>query len=259
MNRVYWRDLIASFPHAFLKSVKQHGAKGAYLAISVFVLRRLWWPVQIHPMLHLTNWREAANYLDNFVQGELRHPEVEKLLRSTDDGEVIEVGVNVGITSRWWLTLNPALHVIGIDMMQEALDYTGRCISALNQGSHWHPVTGAVGDAEGQMTVSFDDPLEGTNSLDNHQGGIQRTVEINTLDAYLQRAPMKKPLLLKLDIEGHAAPALRGASSLLQIVRWVVVEIHHDEELAQSADLLTRHGFGLRHFHGRTMWWMRQD
>lgn len=258
MNRAYWRDLFASFPQAFLRSLSQHGVKGACLAISVFVFRRLWWPVQIHPMLRLTNWREAANYLDNFILRELRHPEVEKMLRSTD-GEVIEVGVNVGITSRWWLTLNPALHVIGIDMMQEALDYTGRCISALNQGSHWHPVIGAVGDAEGQMTVRFDDPMEGTNSLDNRQGGIQRTVELNTLDAYLQRAPMKQPLLLKLDIEGHAAPALRGATGLLQTVRWVVVEIHHEEELAQSSDLLTRHGFGLRHFHGRTMWWMRLD
>ncbi|MEN3940941.1 FkbM family methyltransferase [Prosthecobacter sp. SYSU 5D2] len=210
-------------------------------------------------MLCLTNWREGVNYLDNFILGELRHPEVEKMLRSADAGEVIEVGVNVGITSRWWLTLNPDLHVIGIDMMQEALDYTGRCMSVLNLGSHWYPVLGAVGDAEGRMTVRFDDPMEGTNSLDNPMGGIQRTVEINTLDAYLQRAPMKKPLLLKLDIEGHASPALRGASSLLQTVRWVVVEIHHDEELAQSAELLTRQGFGLRHFYGRTMWWMRLD
>ncbi|MCW0216873.1 MAG: FkbM family methyltransferase, partial [Prosthecobacter sp.] len=79
-----------------------------------------------------------------------------------------------------------------------------------------------------------------------------------TLDAYVKRAPKLNPLLLKLDIEGYAAAALRGAENLLQEVPWVVVETHHPEELVQSATILTQHGFGLRHFHGRTMWWARQ-
>ncbi|WP_208300307.1 FkbM family methyltransferase [Prosthecobacter fusiformis] len=245
-------------PYALLSGLRQHGWKGGYLALAVFVFKRLWMPMEILPGIRLTNWREAANYLDNFVLNELRQPEVEKLIRETE-GEVIEAGVNVGITTRWWLALNPAVHVIGLDMMQESLDYTGKCIGALNQSSRWHPVVGAVGDSAGQMTVTFDDPLEGTNSLDNLQGGIQRTVEVNTVDAYLQRAPLRRPLLFKLDIEGHAAAALRGASRLLQTVRWVVVEIHHEEELSQSAALLTEKGFGLRHFHGRTMWWARLD
>lgn len=256
MDRAYWRSLFATMPHALLSSLRQHGLKGAYLALAVFVFRRLWFPVQMGTVIRLTNWREAANYMDNFILGELRHPEVEKWVQS-QPGVVIEVGVNVGITSRWWLAQNPALQVIGVDMMQEALDYTGRCVGELNQASRWHPVVGAVGEVAGSMEVVFDDPLEGTNSLDNAQGGNRRTVEVNTLDAYLQRAPQLPPLLLKIDIEGYGAAALRGASMLLQTVRWVVVETHHAEELSQSAELLTKSGFGLRHFHGRTMWWSR--
>lgn len=256
MDRAYWRTLFATMPYAMLSGLRQHGWKGVWLALSVYLFRRLWVPVQISPMIRLTNWREAANYLDNFVLGELRHPGVETWIRE-NAGEVIEVGVNVGITSRWWLTLNPEVRVIGLDMMQEALDYTGRCVGTLNQSSRWSPIVGAVGDAEGSMTVSFDDPLEGTNSLDKVAGGIQRTVEINTLDTYLKRVPMKRPLLLKIDIEGHGAAALRGAAELLQKVPWVVIEIHHPDELAQASDILTRHGLGLRHFQGRTLWWAR--
>lgn len=258
MDKTYWRNLIQSWPPALWASTRQLGWKGGYLALAVFVFRRLWLPLQVSPMIRLTSWREAANYLDNFILGELRLPEVEKWIRETE-GDIIEVGVNVGITTRWWLEQNAEVHVIGIDMMREALDYTGRVVGALNQGNRWHPVVGAVADHEGSLTVSFDDPLEGTNSLNALHGTQQREVEVNTLDGYLRRAPLRRPLLLKLDIEGHAAAALRGAGKLLQSVRWVVVEIHHREELAQSADILSQHGYGLKHFQGRTMWWARSE
>ncbi|MEZ5384997.1 MAG: FkbM family methyltransferase [Prosthecobacter sp.] len=258
LSRAYWRDLATAFPKAALASCKDLGAPGLYLATCVFVLRRLPWPLQPHPLIRLTNWNEATNYLDNFILGELRLDEPEQLLAQSE-GEVIEVGVNVGITTRWWLTLNPALSVIGVDMMREALDFTTRRVSELGHQARWQGVEGAVGDAEGRMTIHFDDPLEGTNSVDHVGGSQQREVEVNTLDAYLSRATMNHPILMKVDIEGHAAAALRGASSVLQRLRWVVVETHDPEELAQSAALLTDAGFLLRHFHGRTMWWKKRE
>lgn len=259
MDRAYWRSLFATFPYALMRSVKQYRLKGLWLAVCVFVFKRLWLPMQMGPVIRLTNWREAANYMDNFILGELRHAGLEKMLHELKaPAAVVEVGVNVGITTRWWLDQNPALQVIGVDMMQEALDYTTHSLQELNLASRWHPVAGAVGDAAGQMEVVFDDPLEGTNSLDNGLGGQRRQVEINTLDAYLARAPEMRPVLLKLDIEGHAAAALRGAGRLLVNVPWVVVETHHEDELTQCASLLTRAGFTLCHFHGRTMWWRRE-
>lgn len=258
LSRAYWRDIVTALPKAALASCKLLGAPGLYLALCVFVLRRLPWSLQPHPLIRLTNWKEAANYLDNFILRELRLDAVESLLAQSD-GEVIEVGVNVGITTRWWLTLNPAVSVIGIDMMHEALDFTTQRISELGHQARWQAVTGAVGDTEGKMTITFDDPLEGTNSVNQVGGKQQREVEVNTLDAYLSRVEMKNPVLMKLDIEGHAAPVLRGAASVLQRLRWVVVETHDPAELAQSAALLTDAGFLLRHFHGRTMWWAKRE
>jgi FkbM family methyltransferase len=258
LSRIYWRDIVTAFPKAALASCKRLGAPGLYLALCVYVLRRLPWPLHPHPLIRLTNWKEAANYLDNFILCELRLDAVESLLTQSA-GEVIEVGVNVGITSRWWLTLNPTVSVIGIDMMQEALEYTTQRISELGHQARWQAVTGAVGDAEGRMTITFDDPLEGTNSVNQVGGRQQREVEVNTLDAYLSRVTLKNPVLMKLDIEGHAAAALRGASGVLARLRWVVVETHDPAELAQSATLLTDAGFILRHFHGRTMWWAKRE
>lgn len=258
MNRAYFRNLLTEMPRAALMAWHAHGVSGLWLTFCVFALRGMPWPLRLHPGLPLTNWHEAVNYLDNFVQRELRLEAVEAMLHQ-QSGDVIEVGVNVGITTRWWLTLNPALRVTGIDMIQEALDYTTQRLNEQGDGQRWKAIVGAVGDAAGSLAVRFDDPLEGTNSLDNACGAQTRRVEVNTIDAYLQRTSLTQPLLLKLDIEGHAGAALSGASALLKTVLWVVIEIHHTEELSRCADTLVSHGFRLRHFQGRTMWWSHSD
>jgi FkbM family methyltransferase len=256
MNQAYWRSLALYLPQTIIAGRRKLGLRGIWLALCTFVFKRMPFPVQVHPMICLTKWHEAINYVDNFILGELEIEEVEKLLRGTS-GQVIEVGVNIGVTTRWWLSLNAELDVIGIDMIKEALDTTTEHLKQLKQAHRWQAVLGAVGDATGSIDICFDDPLEGTNSLDKTAGSQSRQIEINTLDTYLSRARVTTPLLLKLDIEGHAAAALRGGSGLLSRVRWVVIETHHPEELTQCADLLVQHGFHLRHFHGRTMGWRR--
>jgi FkbM family methyltransferase len=252
----YLRNLLTVFPQAFIAGIKQMGIKGAWLAVCVFVLKAIPFPVQVANGLRLVSWHEAVNYVDNFIMGELRHPEVEAALAG-GDGEVVEVGVNVGITARWWLASGERVRVVGVDMMSEALDYTRARLAENGAAERGAFVTGAVGNAAGSMEVAFDDPLEGTNNLDASTGTMKRTVQINTLDAWLERVSLKNPLLLKLDIEGHAGAALEGARGLLSRVPWVVIETHHPEELSSCARQLTAHGFSLRHFHGRTMWWSR--
>ncbi|MES2595844.1 MAG: FkbM family methyltransferase [Verrucomicrobiota bacterium] len=256
MNRAYWRVLVVYLPQALVAGRKKLGWRGVWLALCTFLFRGMPFPVRVQPHMHLSRWHEAVNYMDNFILGELEVEEIEAMLRTTP-GQVIEVGVNIGVTTRWWLGLNPQVEVVGVDMIQEALDTTTRHLEAVKMAGRWQAVLGAVGDAPGSMEIHFDDPLEGTNSLDKASGSQARTIEVNTLDAYLERARLHQPLLLKLDIEGHAAAALRGAARILSQVRWVVIETHHRDELCQCADLLTQHGYHLRHFHGRTMAWRR--
>lgn len=232
------------------------GIKGAWLAVCVFVLKAMPFPVQAAAGLRLVNWHEAVNYVDNFIMGELRHPEVEAAL-AKGDGEVVEVGVNVGITARWWLAQGDRVRVVGVDMMSEALDYTRARLAENGAAARGTFVSGAVGSSAGSMEVAFDDPLEGTNNLDANTGTKKRVVTINTLDAWLAGVSVNNPLLLKLDIEGHAGAALEGAHGLLSRVPWVVIETHHPEELSSCARQLSGHGFSLKHFHGRTMWWSR--
>lgn len=253
----YLRNLITVFPQAFISGRRELGLKGAWLACCVFVWRKVPFPLHIAPGITLVNWHEAVNYVDNFIMGELRQPDVEKML-ATETGDVVEVGVNVGITARWWLAAGKNIRVTGVDMMSEALDYTRERLRENGLESRGTFITGAVGSAPGSMEVRFDDPLEGTNRLDSTGGAQTRALPVNTLDHWLQSAALQNPLLLKLDIEGFAGEALKGARDILSHVRWVVIETHHPEELASCSDQLATSGFHLRHFHGRTMWWARQ-
>jgi FkbM family methyltransferase len=258
MDMQYWRLLITEMPKALVVASKRFGWKGAYLVGCAFIFKRVPFAVKLHPFIEIKAWHEAVNYVDNFILDELRIPELEEHLKSSQ-GEVIEVGVNIGITSRWWLTLNPDIRVIGIDMMQEALDFTKNRIAELGQAHRWQSVVGAVGDHTGTNVMKFNDPLEGTNSLNTEEGSQERPIETNTLDTYLKRAKWQNPLLLKIDIEGHAAAALRGAAELLKQVHWVVIETHHRNELVESADLLTASAYHLFHIHGRTMTWVKKE
>ena len=252
----YLRNLLTAFPQAFISGRRELGLKGAWLACCVFVWRKVPFPLRIRDGITVVSWHEAVNHVDNFILGELRQPDVEKMLER-ESGEVVEVGVNVGITARWWLASGKGVRVVGVDMMSEALDYTRERLKEIGQESRGTFIAGAVGSQPGTMEVSFDDPLEGTNRLDATVGSRTRVLQVNTLDHWLQSAALQRPLLLKLDIEGFAGEALKGARDILSRVRWVVIETHHPEELASCSDQLASSCFHLRHFHGRTMWWAR--
>jgi FkbM family methyltransferase len=174
------------------------------------------------------------------------------------EGWVVDVGVNIGVTCRWWLSLSSNLDVIGIDMFREALDFTSERVARVGQHDRWHPLCTAVGAADGVAEVRFDNPLEGTSRLDSPTGEMSRKMRMQSLDATIAGLAPERIGLLKLDIEGSAGDALRGASETLGKCDYVVVETHSDEETRTSSQSLTRAGFQLFRCHGRTMWWHRQ-
>lgn len=253
----YLRNLFCAFPDAMIEGVKKAGWRGGYLVLCVYGLRRLPAPVRLSPTITIRTLQEAGNYLDNFIQGELRHPEVELLLAQIG-GHVVELGVNVGITARWWLSLGPAVSLTGIDMIAESLDYTRQRLAGARLEKRAEFITGAVGAREGEVDITFDDPLEGTNSVSSAAGSQKRRVRVETVDHWLGH-DQRAVALLKIDIEGQGGEALRGATQTLKRTRWVVVETHDQDELETSARMLTTAGFLLSAFHGRTMWWRKVD
>jgi FkbM family methyltransferase len=253
----YLRALVEEFPHAAAESYHVLGWRGVYLATCAFVFRFQPFPISILGLGKIHSRGEAINFIDNFGLGELRSEEVENHLRASTGSWVVDVGVNVGVTCRWWLALAD-VQVIGIDMFQEALDFTTDRITANGARARWHPLTGAVGDSQSVVELRFSDPLEGTSRLDSATGSQLRKIRVQTLDAMLAPFGLRKIALLKIDIEGSAGRALLGAHETLARCDYVSVETHSDEETRTSSKALIAAGFDMFHCRGRTMWWQRQ-
>jgi len=256
----YLRSLVEQYPNAAAESYHVFGWRGAYLATCAFVFHRQPFATSLPGFGKVHSRAEAINLIDNFSWRELRSDEVENHLRALPHAWVVDVGVNVGVTCRWWLSVADSVDVVGIDMFQEALDFTTQSVTELGQLQRWHPVCAAVGDRDGGTAqLRFRDPLEGTSSLDSVNGDRSRTVPLRTLDALLAPLVPGRIGLLKLDIEGSAGGALAGAAETLRRCDYVVVETHSDEETKKASSSLIASGFQLFRCYGRTMWWSRES
>jgi FkbM family methyltransferase len=253
----YLRSLVEEFPHAAAESYHVFGWRGVYLATCAFVFRYQPFATSLPGFGKVHSRAEAINLIDNFSWCELRSEAVENHLRSLPNVWVVDVGVNVGVTCRWWLSLGSDVEVIGVDMFQEALDFAKQKIGGIGQLQRWHPICGAVGDRDGTVELRFSDPLEGTSRLESASGDQSRKVRLQTLDALLDPIAPDRIGLLKLDIEGSAGRALVGATKTLRKCDYVVVETHSDGETKTASSALIAAGFQLFRCHGRTMWWCR--
>ena len=74
--------------------------------------------------------------------------------------------------------------------------------------------------------------------LTNTQQSIQSSYEVSvsTLDDFIASAIIEKIDILKIDVEGHEADVLQGATQLLteKLVRFIQLERHYDDQYALS-------------------------
>ena len=210
----------------------------------------------------ISTYHEILNLHDNFAVGELRDEKVEGYLRNETAPLVIDCGVNVGITVRWWLhgIANAALKVVGVDMMEEAHQFTIDALKTSGTNSdRYRDCCAALWKTSGEkFSVSLDDPLFGENSLyPNKATGKKREVFSKTLDDLFSENMPSKVSLLKIDLEGAGSAALEGAEKILQVTKHLVFEIHGEKECKSSTKLLSNHGFYLRKISNRHLWWER--
>ena len=198
---------------------------------------------------------ELFSIRDNILQGTLRDRGIEGNIRKEKEPLIIDCGINVGMTVRWWFYLNGQATVYGIDMMQEAIDFT---LAALPERfkARFVPITAVLGPETGRMVeLSYDDPLFGANNAKISSGCAEnRRVKSMTLDDCLNNSRIGAIDLLKVDIEDTAAQMFRGATKTLSIVKNIVLEIHSEKEREDSLSLLREKSFSIRRSYKRHVW-----
>ena len=252
---IYVREILVSLPLALIKGWRHFGWRGAWLAWCDLVFTGLPAPVAVPGFGPLIRRNEARSLMDNFCLGELRCAEVEQALREHPAPVILDLGVNLGMSVRWWFHLNPRARVTGLEMMQESLDYTTQRLVLCHPAAAWRPVCCAVAvkDAE-PVEICFTDPLEGTTSVATAGGEQRRRVQVRCLDSLITEAEV---LLIKCDIEGFGGHALAGGREVLKRTRFVVTETHGAEETALMGRVLFESGFVPFRLSSRSLWWRR--
>lgn len=218
-------------------------------------------PVKVRIFGNIRTLHEIRNIFDNFGKSsQIRDRYIESYLAGRKDPVIIDCGVNVGVTARWWLHLNGNSTVFGVDMIKECHDFTADAVISAGYGAgRYAPVTAALWSEDGKrFTVAGHDPLCGDHSFDwPGSGENARTFVTKRLDTVFGPDVVGHVDLIKIDLEGAGGSALLGGPELLKRTRNVVMEVHNEKEALPAKKALKESGFVLRRTNGRHLWWIR--
>ena len=157
-------------------------------------------------------------------------------------GVYVDVGANVGNHAVFFAAFCPSTLVVCVEPVVELLPYL---VENMRTNTRCHPymvVPFAVSDGCGNGSIQYGrTPDLGGGELNRSTGaGI-----VQTLDALT--AGLGKIALLKLDVENHEFPAIRGAKKLLSDPARrpdvVVVEAWCADALRTNTEALRKHGY----------------
>lgn len=245
-----------------IRIIKLLGISGIYLD---FCRRLKICPVQVKVPIFgkLRTFHEVRNIFDNFGSaGQLRDETIERYLSKKSSPCVVDCGVNVGITARWWFHLNPQSTVFGIDMIKEAQEFTVETIKSMGIApDRYRPIVAALWSENGKrFKIGIGDPLCGDYGfyrLDKEKS--ERAFVTRTLDTIFNSEKIGDVDLLKIDLEGAGGEVLKGAAELLKKTKHIFFETHFEEESKLAGSILTSNKFLLRKTANRQQWWEKYE
>jgi len=238
----------------FIKFGKAFGLKHLfYFNFKKWTLYKL--PFSLPLFGTISHEQELLGIRDNILHGSLRDRKMERHIRKSKEPLIVDCGVNVGVTARWWFHLNPHTTVYGIDVMQEANDFTMKALPVRFK-TRFVPITAALASTTGPIVeLNYNDPLFGGNSIDaKGKYSKKRQVHSMTLDDCLHNYCIETIDLLKVDIEDSAARMFQGAMQTLPKVKNILLEIHSEKERENCVHLLRENGFRIRRAYKRHIW-----
>jgi FkbM family methyltransferase len=143
---------------------------------------------------------------------------------------VIDVGAHAG-------EFSSAIHAVLPNARIYAFEPLPDCCATLRRKANGNLTLFqvAIGDRNDEMTFWRNDSSKSSSLLpmsDIHKFAFPWTsrasptgVEVRTLDSYLPEISLRRKVLLKLDIEGYEAHAIRGAAQLLKSIDYVLLEV----------------------------------
>jgi FkbM family methyltransferase len=178
--------------------------------------------------------RRVINYLLGFAGLEVsRKHAPDTLLRSAGLGTIIDGGANDGGFARQARAISPDATIHSFEPVPWIY---AKLISTFKSDKKFHAYPLALSDANDNREFEINEGEYSSSLLPMRKDAVgvlpaigptekRIRVDITTLDDWAQDKKLKRPLLLKLDIEGNELAALRGATNLLKSVDFVLTEV----------------------------------
>jgi len=175
------------------------------------------------------------------------------LERMVHPGAVVyDLGANIGLYSRFLVQKFKASKVYAFEPMSENRPQLMRNLEIGGCASQVVVMPFAVGDEDGAVDFQVDDLTSNSGTLNavthgeacqsRHQYGlppISETVQVTRLDTVIATQNLLLPDVIKIDVEGAEAMALRGGRRLLLEHRpGLVVELHGSEAAVEVLQVL---------------------
>lgn len=160
----------------------------------------------------------VLNFQDSYISGEYYF--LEKYLGDGLSGVVFDVGANVGNFSKSVNKINDQLDIYAF----EPHPINFKKLRSINMGSRFHPIESAVGDVDGQLEIFDYNDNDGSSHASlyrevieeiRHSESVFHTVPVKTLASFFAANNIHEVKLLKIDVEGHELPVLKGLGSYL--------------------------------------------
>jgi FkbM family methyltransferase len=182
-------------------------------------------------------WLRPALRLEGFMMGT-----IERLI--APGAIVYDLGANIGLYSRFFVQKFHASKVYAFEPMSDNCPQLTRNLEIGGCADKVEVLPFAVGEEDGIVDFQVDDVSSNSGRLDaitqgepspsRVQYGLRpkiETVTVHRLDTLFSQGRLLPPDLIKVDVEGAEAMALRGARQLLLQHRpGLIIELHGAEE-----------------------------
>ena len=221
-----------------------------------------YWPVRIrHGYLRggrWTLWPHSAYWRGHY------EPDVQAALAQygpAEGGSAWDLGAHFGFYTLWLgRAVGPAGLVCAFEPDRVSFTRLRRHV-AMNHLAQVHLYPLAASDSGGERRLIQSGGAGATTShLPYHgeiaAGGPATTVPTVALDDLAARDHLLPPQFIKIDIEGHAAFALRGALRVIAAHHpRILVSLHSPDEADGVRDVLQPHGYSAKAFDGTPVSW----
>jgi len=178
----------------------------------------------------------AIAYLPGLLGYEIRRKQpqhAESVLAKVDFATILDVGANTGQFSFAALSSHPKAVIHAFEPIP---DVFATLQSKFHGRSNLHAHNLAISDSNSTADFEVNESSASSSLLpldETHKKmypGARKTrmikVNVSTLDRWAEGRDLKRPLLLKLDVQGNELKVLQGALTVLPSVDYVLTEIN---------------------------------